>query len=644
MELRHEPGQPSARELTDLLGRERSPSLRVDPYAATEVSRDDRPTARSSKREGGDLPRSKRDIISRLNFYRGLRELFGEDAEAPRLGKYEVLELLGSGGHGVVLLGRNPDLDERVAIKVLRGGGGSTRRIRLLREARVLAKLKHPNIVPIHDAGEEGGERYIVMRWVQGAGSSNDGKPAGAPTLYEVQQGKSWRAIVDLYMAAGKGLAAVHAAGLVHRDFKADNVLVDQDGSVLLADFGLVCEVRSEEARQAPLLAALESSLIRGRLTGAGIVGTFVYMAPESFGGEPPSPRWDIYSFGVSLYEALYGERPYGGETWQALYLAAEEGKVPPRPADSKVPKWLDAMVRKAFAPKAEDRHASMAELLHELDYRRGDRRRRLMVGGIGVTVLGLLIGAGVREYLAEDPCRGDALAEIWNDGTRAPLAELGEDGGRLVGLLDAQADRWRGAHSRLCGTRPIQSSELYHSRMTCLEGYKDEFAAAIRQAASAGESAELDGLLVAAASLGDPQVCESATLTSRPTEEQRLVDNLTYEARAAAAKNRYIRLRPPADEPEATALGKILALEAVEGVASGRAKERARILRSEFAETLISLGDRLWEVSGARPFAIEYYLWARCFEPDNPRARERSVISDTEFDMFLINAVTGEF
>ncbi|MCA9637537.1 MAG: serine/threonine protein kinase, partial [Myxococcales bacterium] len=133
------------------------------------------------------------------------------------------------------------------------------------------------------------------------------------------------------------------------------------------------------------------------------------------------------------------------------------------------------------------------------------------------------------------------------------------------------------------------------------------------------------------------------AYVTREPTsEEQRLVDNLTNEARAAAAKSHY--MSPPPDDPEATAYRKVLALEGVGGAARGLASERASLLRSEFAETLIALGDRFWEVDGARYFAVEYYLWARSFEPDNPRARERSVVSDTEFSVFLSNAATGDF
>ncbi|MEZ4382262.1 MAG: tetratricopeptide repeat protein [Nannocystaceae bacterium] len=476
-----------------------------------------------------DAPPRSRDVVARLNYYRGFAGLFGGAIETPRLGKYEVVDLLGCGGNGVVLVGRNPDLDEEVAIKVLRlqrAEGGGKQGARLLREARVLAKLKHPNIVPILDAGEEDGELYIVMRRVRGA------------TLHDVQQGKPWREVVDLYVAAARGLAAVHAAGLVHRDFKADNVLVDEDGSVLLADFGLVCEARDDEGGAAPLLENLRRSAFTGRLTGEGFPGTPAYMAPETLDGAPADARWDIYSLSASLYEGLYARVPYTGDTDIDILLAAERGDAPPRPRGSQVPEWLDAAVRRGLDPDPAGRYASVEAMIDALDYRRREREeaaevaareaaeasrrrgRRHLAGSLGAVVVAFTLGAALYMHTQEGPCERDDLAAIWGEDAQDALGD-GDVAERLRGLIDAYAGRWRGSFAALCAARERQSPVLYDARMACLAERRVTLAALIRAATDEPTEDDLDDLLVAAASLEDPRACEAATATPQPDAAQ---------------------------------------------------------------------------------------------------------------------------
>jgi serine/threonine protein kinase/tetratricopeptide (TPR) repeat protein len=478
----------------------------------------------------------RRDIVAAVIYYNGARALYGADEAAmreaglvpPLLGKYPVDRVLGKGGKGAVLLGRNPDLDEEVAIKVLRQDNLhdlESEGVRLLREARVLAKLAHPNIVPIHDAGEADGDLYIVMHRVRGA------------TLRDTQQGKTWQQIVDLYVQAGRGLAAVHAAGLVHRDFKADNVLVDADGQVMLADFGLVCLAGEPDAsgvRRAAAHGSLEAFARQVTQTGE-VHGTPAYMAPEAIGASPPSAHGDMFSFGASLFEALHGVLPFPGSDVMSLYLAASEGRMRPRPEDSSVPEWLDAVVRQTLRAEPSQRPPTIDALLVALDFRARDRAqaeararltriRRFLGVGVGAAASGLLLGALL--IGPEDPCARPTatIAALWNDEASARLARTGDSGLRLAGLLDNYVDTWAGTFSTICQathTEHTQSSELHDARMDCLEQRKRELGAVTLTLEGAPEAPALDDALLVAASLDSPRPCAQAGRVPQPSAAQ---------------------------------------------------------------------------------------------------------------------------
>ena len=263
-----------------------------------------------------------RDLVAEIIYYQSNRDLFGAADPPPTLGKYVLERLLGTGAFGAVILGHNPDTGGEVAIKILRAADprrSEKQARRLEREAQALARLAHPNIVPVFDAGVAGEARYVVMRRVAGT------------TLRDAQKDRRWQDIIDLYVAAGRGLAAVHAAGLVHRDFKADNVLVGDDGQVMLADFGLVHLVDPSE--DAPARAPTSDlSALAARLSSTGeVFGTPAYMAPETLEHAPIGPSCDIYSFAASLYEALNGALPFAGTTPIELYVAASQDQVRPR-------------------------------------------------------------------------------------------------------------------------------------------------------------------------------------------------------------------------------------------------------------------------------------------------------------------------
>lgn len=537
-----------------------------------------------------------RDIVAAVIYYDGVRALLKDDEEAlraadfhqPMIGKYPVDRVLGSGGKGAVLLGRNPDLDEEVAIKVLRPDGPGDRRregVRLLREGRILAKLVHPNIVPIHDAGFANGDHYIVMRCVRGT------------TLREAQVARPWPVIVDLYVQAGRGLAAVHDAGLIHRDFKAENVLVETDGRVMLADFGLVCLAHEEAMTGAA--AMTHNRVFADGITKTGeIHGTPAYMAPEAFCGEPPSVASDLFSFAASLFEALHGERPFSGDNYYELVVAVTEGAIRPRRADSTVPPWLDEVVRGALAVEASQRPPTMRALLAALDYHARDRaaadsRARTrrwrwfsaaaVAAAIGGVVLGSIHGG------ANDPCAApmQRLEGVWDATTRAQVADAGMAGERLAGLLDGQAAAWADTFTAVCTATydaGTQSSELHDARMGCLDQRRRELVA-IREMLTVSDPAHIDEALLAAAQLDSPRPCATAERTPQPRADQ------TEAVAALATELAGVRVRELGGEySEGRALAEDL-------VARARAIGHAPLV----AEALVAFGRACWLIGDGK-------------------------------------------
>jgi serine/threonine protein kinase len=240
--------------------------------------------------------------------------------ERPRrgdsIGRFVVLGVLGEGGMGVVYSAYDPHLDRKVAIKVLRPDVMSVgdAHARLLREAQAMAKIDHPNVVHVHEVGMLGEQVYVAMEFCDGG------------TLRAwLTTTRTRDAIIECFVQAGRGLAAAHAAGLVHRDFKPDNVLLAKDHTVRVTDFGLVTLVAGRAGNE-PLPRAptdrdreliTSSSQLSENLTRTGsIMGTPTYMAPEQFEGHAATPRTDQFALCVALYEAVYGVRPFEGTTF----------------------------------------------------------------------------------------------------------------------------------------------------------------------------------------------------------------------------------------------------------------------------------------------------------------------------------------
>lgn len=277
-----------------------------------------------------------------------------------RLGRFVLLQEVGAGAMGRVYAAYDEALDRRVAIKLLREDGpGDEDRARIHREAKAMARLSHPNVAQIHDAGEVDGRLYLAMEYIEG--DSLDGW----------QRDRAWRARLGMYLEAGRGLAAAHAAGVLHRDFKPQNVLIGLDGRPRVIDFGLARPVAEQEAVVEPVDAFADTGSIFGldlSVTRTGtVVGTPGYMALEQFKGQPLDAAADQFSFCVALYEALYAVAPYPRDQLPRLLTALAAHDVAPPPADTEVPGWVHAALVRGLSPEPADRWPSISALLDEL-------------------------------------------------------------------------------------------------------------------------------------------------------------------------------------------------------------------------------------------------------------------------------------
>ncbi|MCE9578186.1 MAG: serine/threonine-protein kinase [Deltaproteobacteria bacterium] len=280
---------------------------------------------------------------------------------------------------GEVFRAHDPELERPVAVKVLRAGAAAgplaeeLAQARLKREAQAMARLAHPNVIAVHEVGvDDDGRVFLIMELVTGGTLRQwlEAAPRAVP------------AICAMFVGAGRGLAAAHAAGMVHRDFKPENVLVGADGRPRVTDFGLVgTDLGEAAAIDAPFAGPFAVALTQ---TGA-VLGTPSYMAPEQFSGHAVTARSDQFSFCVALYEALWGRRPFEGATYRELVVAVTTSAISPPPPRPRVPARIRRAVLRGLAREPADRFASMDALLAELT--RGPQARwPLAVGGVAAT------------------------------------------------------------------------------------------------------------------------------------------------------------------------------------------------------------------------------------------------------------------
>jgi tetratricopeptide (TPR) repeat protein len=316
---------------------------------------------------------------------------------ATNIGRFEITSKLGAGGMGIVMLATDPLLGRKVAIKILhdsRGSDDASKR-RLLREAQAMAQLSHENVIVVHEVGEHEGQVYVAMEYVVGS------------TLTRWQTTRGWREILEMYTRAGRGLQAAHDAGLVHRDFKPDNVLVGDDNRLRVSDFGLVASGDSETR---PLHGDTELS---AELTQTGaLLGTPRYMAPEQHLGELVDARADQFAFCVALYEALFGKPPFSGNTYDEISKSVLESE-PPIPDGTDVPSNIRDAVLRGLRRNRDDRFPTMRDLLSALTSTPAAARRRwpLVTIGIGVVVAGLAATYVATRSNARSAAAPDAIA-----------------------------------------------------------------------------------------------------------------------------------------------------------------------------------------------------------------------------------------
>jgi len=328
-------------------------------------------------------------------------------APGTQLGRYVIVEKLGAGGMGVVYAAEDPLLDRKVAVKLLRGGWSSGRavdegRARLLREAQIMARLSSAQIVTVLDVGSWRGRDFVAMELVDGT------------TL------KGWlrarpRSIEEILSAlgdAGRGLSVAHDAGLVHRDFKPDNVLVSRTGRVLVTDFGLA-RAAGDPSDESTAGRRQPSSVVETQ-TGA-VVGTPAYMAPEQIEGGAVDARSDQFSFCVTAFEALTGTRPFAAPTLLGLLGEIRAGRIGrgERPLS---PSLRRVLVR-GLQCQPEHRYPSIAALLGELERLRPTRRRRRrLVAAATVAALGLVASAAWVQSVRQRCGGAEAKwGRVWN-------------------------------------------------------------------------------------------------------------------------------------------------------------------------------------------------------------------------------------
>ena len=437
------------------------------------------------------------------------------------LGKYRLDRVLGEGGMGIVWAAFDPDLERAVAIKVLRAGeSDATLRARLLREARAMARLKHPNVLTVYEVGTVHNRDYISMELVDG-----DSLDAWLATRPPREQ------LADALLAAGRGLAAAHAAGLVHRDFKPHNVLRSREGHVYVTDFGLARGQIEDgvEVEQRPV-AALADELARGSqfprrggdsvldspLTQTGVlIGTPAYMAPEQFAGRAPDARTDQFAFCVTAWEALTGARPFRGNTLPELEAAAAGGV---RTSAGELPPRLRAVLARGLDPSPNARWPDLPALLGALSEAlsaqpvapaarqvpaetagapptapRTARRVLLLGAAAGVTTIAVLFA--VRSSKGDEcgPAE-EAFEGAWSPERHSAVAAV-HPYADMVGagaLFEGARASWLESYRAVCAEPPGPERSAH---LDCLQRSRDAIAAAASALATRGSSVDVGKL-----------------------------------------------------------------------------------------------------------------------------------------------------
>jgi len=507
--------------------------------------------------------------VRRIALAAVLRTIGGDDEDEARIGRYVVLRRIGSGGMGVVYLAYDPKLRRRVALKLVERLGVPYEQ--LVREGQALARASHPNIVPVYDVGLHEGRLFLAMEYVEGE----------TLAAWLRREPRAPSTIVDVFLAAGRGLAAVHALGIVHRDFKPTNVLVGHDERVRVLDFGLACE-----AEAGSTIAA----------------GTPAYMAPEQLEGGAMGPAADVYAFCVALHEALFGTLPSRGEP----------GRVP----RGRVPALLVRAVHRGLSVDPAARWPSMDALLAELERWRA-RPRRVGVALLLATAVALGVGSTLGGAAEPEACGEGSLAGVWSTDRRTaveaairavPVAHAATTAERVGQRLDAYAARWSETGAVLCSelaTAPAPDPGPHAQHVACMQDRRSELHALLAELERA-DAVTVEHAIAAVLALPDPRACigdQAPGVTvplpgdpevARRVEEQR---RLVAEASAARLAGRL----PAARELATAASSAAVALAYPPLVAEAHYRlGQAHADLGDFAEAERWLAEAHWEALAA--------------------------------------------
>lgn len=542
--------------------------------------------------------------------------------------RYVVLYELGSGGMGVVYAAYDPQLDRKVALKLLHAHSRSDRaRTRLLREAKAIASITHPNVVTVHDVGTYEGRVFVAMEYVEGL------------TLrrWLQEQRRPWQETLAVLRLAGEGLAAAHAGDLIHRDFKPDNVLVDEHGRAVVLDFGLARRASSQDdlppvSDDGSVSARGMSSEVDLDLTRTGAkLGTPAYMAPEQHLSSPTDARTDQFSFCVVTWEALYGSRPFAGATTREARYSVLKGELQ-EPHDTDVPVAMRRALTRGLSLDPDDRYTDMPSLLAALDRVEGRKLPRWgLLAGVAATASAAALGGWYAQGGREgEQCSVERWDGVWDDGVRdrVEVAFAGSGAkfssaawGTVEVSLDRYASAWTNAHRDACEATHVhheQSLATLELRMACLRSHQQAAAALVHEFADADASVvenavEAVNALPRIAECGDLARLRDGALGGRgqPSNAGDTVPlrEALVDARAKESSARYAQ----AQAIVLGVLGDAQAVGADDVVAEARMRMGSILQRrGEFAQAERSYLEAIWAAQRAGHRFLEAEAWVR--------------------------------